>query len=81
MKTSYTIKKNTFFNYYFKSTSKEDVAAFLAPHLMALATKDVYFSLEDLLESIKTVPAYLLEDYTNSAEPNAEIDTSNIKLI
>ena len=77
----YTIKKDTFFNYYFKSTSKEDVASFLAPHLMALVTKDVYFDLEDLLESVKTVPAYLLEDYTNSAKPNAEIDTASIKLI
>ena len=69
------------FNYYFKSTSKEDVASFLAPHLMALATKDVYFSLEDLLESIKTVPSYLLEDYSANAKVNAEIDTSDIKLI
>tara|TARA_R110000823_G_scaffold300420_1_gene421236 strand:- start:1021 stop:1263 length:243 start_codon:yes stop_codon:yes gene_type:complete len=77
----YTIKKDTFFNYYFKSTSKEDVASFLAPHLMALATKDVYFSLEDLLKSIKTVPSYLLEDYSATAKVNAEIDTSDIKLI
>jgi len=81
MKTMYTLKKNTFFNHYFKSRSKEDVAAFLAPHLMALASKDVYFSLEDLLIDIKTVPAYLLEDYPNTSKPNAEIDASNIKLV
>ena len=77
----YTIKKDTFFNYYFKSTSKEDVASFLAPHLMALATKDVYFSLEDLLESIKTIPSYLLEDYPTDTKANVEIDVQFIKLI
>jgi len=80
-KVMYTLKKSVFFNHYFKSTSKEDVAAFLSPYFMALATKDVNFSIYDLLQDIKTVPAYLLEDYTNSAKPNAEIDTASIKLI
>jgi len=81
MKTMYTLKKNTFFNHYFKSRSKEDVAAFLSPYFMSIVSKDVRFGLKDLLKDSRTVPSYLLEDYPTDAKPNVDIDYSNITLI
>ena len=80
-KVMYTLKKSVFFNHYFKSTSKEDVAAFLSPYLMALATKDVNFSIYDLLQDIKTVPAYILEDYPDNLKTNVDVPVSSINLI
>jgi len=81
MNKIYHLNKQVFFNHYFKSESKEKIAAFISPHIMSLVTKDVHFSLQDLLEDSKTIPSYLLNDYPTGSKPNKEIDINYVKLI
>ena len=81
MKTMYTLKRDTFFNWYFRNKSKEQIASFISPYFMSIVSKDVRFGLKDLLKDSRTVPSYLLEDYPDTSKPNAEIDASNIKLV
>jgi len=80
-KIIYNLDKQTFFNYYFKTRSKDDIAAFIAPYFLNMVNKDVNFSLADLLGNIKTVPSYLLKDYPTGGKPNLEIDVSYVKLV
>jgi len=81
MKTMYTLKRDTFFNWYFRNKSKEQIASFISPYFMSIVSKDVRFGLKDLLKDSRTVPSYLLEDYPTDAKPNVDIDYSNITLI
>ena len=81
MNTKYHLKKQIFFNYYFKARSREDIAAFISPYFLNIVNKDVNFSLNDLLTDIGTVPGYLLEDYVSTDKPNIEIDVKFVKLV
>tara|TARA_R110002012_G_scaffold254964_1_gene434124 strand:+ start:1263 stop:1508 length:246 start_codon:yes stop_codon:yes gene_type:complete len=81
MNKIYHLNKHVFFNHYFKSESKEKIAAFISPYILNLVNKDVHFSLQDLLEDSKTIPSYLLSDYPKSSKPNQEIDVNFIKLV
>ena len=81
MTISYILRKQTFYTWYFQNRSKEQIAGFLSPYLMNLVNKDAHFSLDDLLEEVKTVPAYLLENYPTSSKPNKEIEVKFVKLV
>lgn len=81
MNKIYHLKKQIFFNYYFKARSREQIAAFISPYFLNIVNKDVNFSLDDLLKDIGTVPAYLLEDYSNESKPNKEIEVKYVKLV
>jgi hypothetical protein len=77
----YHLNKQVFFNFYFKSKSKEEISAFISPYFLNIVNKDVQFGLQDLLENTKTVPSYLLNDYPTDSKPNQEIDIKFIKLV
>jgi len=77
----YSINRHTFFTYYFKSRSKEQIAAFVSPMFLNIVNQDVTFGLQDLLNEIGTVPSYLLNDYPTSSKPNQEIDVKYVKLV
>ena len=77
----YNLDKTIFFNHYFKSRSKEQIARFISPYFLNIINKDVHFGLQDLLEDAKTVPSYLLDSYPTSAKPNVEVSFKYIKLI
>ena len=77
----YNLDKTIFFNHYFKSRSKEQIARFISPYFLNIINKDVHFTLGDLLKDAETVPSYLLEDYPTDAKPNVEIESKLIKLI
>ena len=81
MIVSYNLRKQTFFTWYFQNQTKEQIAGFISPYLMSLVTRDVLFTLRDLLEDVKTVPAHLLENYPTSIKPNMEIDVKFVKLV
>jgi len=81
MKKIYHLNKQIFFNHYFKSITKEQIAAFVSPMFLNIINKDVCFGLEDLLQEIGTVPSYLLNDYPTDMKPNVEINVNNIKLV
>lgn len=81
MTTLYKLKRDTFFNWYFRTKSREHIASFLSPYFMSIVHKDVHFTLGDLLKDAETVPSYLLEDYPTNAKPNVEIESKLIKLI
>ena len=81
MIVSYNLRRQTFYTWYYQNRTKEQIAAFLSPYLMNMVNKDVHFSLDDLLEEVKTVPAYLLENYPTSIKPNMEIDVKFVKLV
>ena len=81
MIVSYNLKRQTFYTWYYQNRTKEQIAAFLSPYLMNMVNKDVHFSLDDLLEEVKTVPTYLLEDYPTSSKPNKEIEVKFVKLV
>jgi len=81
MIVSYNLRKQIFFNWYFQNQTKEQIAIFISPYLMSIVSKDVNFSLHDLLEDVKTVPSYLLEDYPTSSKPNKEIEVKFVKLV
>jgi hypothetical protein len=81
MIVSYNLKKQTFYTWYYQNRTKEQIATFLSPHLMNMVNKDVNFSLYDLLEDVKTIPSYLLENYPTSTKPNKEIEFKFIKLV
>jgi hypothetical protein len=81
MIVSYNLKKQTFYTWYYQNRTKEQIATFLSPHLMNMVNKDVNFSLYDLLEDVKTIPSYLLENYPTSSKPNKEIEVKFIKLV
>ena len=67
MSVTYNLRRQTFYTWYYQNRTKEQIAAFLSPYLMNMVNKDVHFSLDDLLEEVKTVPAYLLENYPTSS--------------
>jgi len=77
----YQLRKETFFNWYFKNKTTEQIAGFISPYFMSIVHKDVRFGLKDLLKDSKTVPSYLLEDYPTDTKANVEIDVQFIKLI
>ena len=81
MIVSYNLKRQTFYTWYYQNRTKEQIATFLSPYLMNMVNKDVHFSLDDLLEEVKTVPAYLLENYPTGDKPNIEIDVKFVKLV
>ena len=81
MIVSYNLKKQTFYTWYYQNRTKEQIATFLSPYLMNMVNKDVNFSLYDLLEDVKTIPSYLLENYPTSSKPNKEIEVKFIKLV
>ena len=81
MSTKYTIKKQIFFNWYFKNTSKEDIASFISPYFLNIVNNDVHFSLDDLLKSSQTVPSYVIDDYPTNKKPNVNVDVIDIKLV
>ena len=81
MSTKYTIKRQIFFNWYFKNTSKEDIAGFISPYFLNIVNNDVHFSLDDLLKSSQTVPSYVIDDYPTNKKPNVNIDVIDIKLV
>ena len=81
MIVSYNLKRQTFYTWYYQNRTKEQIATFLSPYLMNMVNKDVHFSLDDLLEEVKTVPTYLLEDYPTSSKPNKEIEVKFVKLV
>ena len=78
---TYTLKKQIFFTWYFQSQTKEHIAKFISPYLMSLVTKDVNFSLNDLLKDVKKIPSHLLENYPTGSKPNIEIDVKFVKLV
>jgi len=59
----YIINKHMFFNWYFKNIPKEQISAFISPYFLALANKDAHFSLNDILQSIESVPTSLIVNY------------------
>jgi len=77
----YSLNRTSFFNYYFKSRTKEQIAAFVSSMFLNIINKDVCFGLEDLLQEIGTVPSYLLNNYPTDKKPNQEINTKFIKLV
>ena len=81
MIVSYNLRRQTFYTWYYQNRTKEQIASFLSPYLMNMVNKDVHFSLDDLLEEVKTVPAYLLENYPTSSKPNKEIEVKFVKLV
>tara|TARA_B100000809_G_scaffold85646_1_gene84072 strand:- start:625 stop:870 length:246 start_codon:yes stop_codon:yes gene_type:complete len=81
MIVSYNLRRQIFFTWYYQNRTKEQIAAFLSPYLMNMVNKDVHFSLDDLLEEIKTVPSHLLENYPTGSKPNKEIDVKFVKLV
>ena len=64
-----------------QNRTKEQIAGFLSPYLMNIVSKDVHFTLRDLLEDVGTVPSHLLENYPTSSKPNKEIEVKFIKLV
>ena len=50
MTTLYKLKRDTFFNWYFRTKSREHIASFLSPYFMSIVHKDVHFTLGDLLK-------------------------------
>ena len=81
MIVSYNLKKQTFYTWYYQNRTKEQIAGFLSPYLMNIVSKDVHFTLRDLLEDVGTIPSYLLENYPTSSKPNKEIDVKFVKLV
>jgi len=81
MSVIYNLKRQTFYTWYYQNRTKEQIATFLSPYLMNLVNKDVHFSLNDLLEEVRTVPTYLLENYPTSNKPNKEIEVKFVKLV
>jgi len=81
MSVIYNLKRQTFYTWYYQNRTKEQIATFLSPYLMNLVNKDVHFSLNDLLEEVRTVPTYLLENYPTSSKPNKEIEVKFVKLV
>ena len=81
MIVSYNLKKQIFYTWYYQNRTKEQIAGFLSPYLMNIVSKDVHFTLRDLLEDVGTIPSYLLENYPTSSKPNKEIDVKFVKLV
>ena len=81
MIVSYNLKKQIFYTWYYQNRTKEQIAGFLSPYLMNIVSKDVHFTLQDLLEDVGTIPSYLLENYPTSSKPNKEIEVKFIKLV
>ena len=77
----YSLSRTAFFNYYFKSRTKEQITAFVSPMFLNIINKDVSFGLNDLLQEIGTVPSYLLNNYPTDKKPNQEIDVKFVKLV
>lgn len=76
----YKVKKQVFFNWYFKNQSKEQISAFLSPYLLNIANKDAKFSINDLLKAADSIPSNLIEgEWLGS--PNALIKYTKIQLI
>ena len=48
----YSLSRTAFFNYYFKSRTKEQIAAFVSPMFLNIINKDVSFGLNDLLQEM-----------------------------
>ena len=79
--TTYNLKKQTFYTWYYRNRTKEQIAGFLSPLMMNIVNKDVSFGLQDLLEDVGTIPSYLLENYPTDTKPNKEIEVKFIKLV
>ena len=75
----YKVKKQIFFNWYFKNQSKEQISAFLSPYLLNLVNKDVKFSLEDLLNSTPTIPGSIVSNWKGAT--TQQINTKDVILI
>jgi hypothetical protein len=76
----YKVKKQVFFNWYFKNQSKEQISAFLSPYLLNIAKKDAKFSINDLLKAADSIPSTLIEGEWLGT-PNALIKYTKIQLI
>jgi hypothetical protein len=77
-KSKYKVKKQVFFNWYFKEQPKEEISAFLAPYLLGLVHKDVRFGLQDILTSVIVIPTDLISHYTGQ---NKTVTVDNVELI
>jgi hypothetical protein len=74
----YNVKRQLFFNWYFNNQPREQISAFVAPHLLGLVTKDVNFSLDDIFGTVNSIPTTLIENYTGKLKT---INTTNVELI
>lgn len=75
---SYKVKKQEFFNWYFKETPKEVISAFMAPYLLNLVREDAHFSLNDLLNSIDKIPSKLVIGFTGKSD---SVYTKSVELV
>jgi len=77
-KNKHKVNKQIFFNWYFKEKPKEEISAFLAPYLLALAYKDAHFSLQDVLVSVAVIPTKIIMNYTGH---NKTVTIDTVQLV